>query len=146
MPRRETQFDRSNSTGSFYWLSCAVTVSNNADWTLVVGTIYGDWASAQLLLWNSAGEMLSKDKFRISPNPAYMSDWSLSFASGGHGCNLLIKNRKEGTKEMHEWTISDSGVVKVETVIPTNDVPSPCIDTSSAWRGGALHVHGRRLF
>jgi hypothetical protein len=52
----------------------------------------------------------------------------VSFTPDGHRCTLLIENREEGAREMHEGTISDAGVAKVEAVIPTNDLPSPCID------------------
>jgi hypothetical protein len=111
----------------FYWKLRAVIVSNNADWTLAVTTLDGDWASAQLLLWDPAGRRLSSDKFKVNCDPPYMSDWSLSFTSGGHSC-ALSSTKTARRREIHEWTIWAEVVVKLESVMPTNDLPSLCID------------------
>jgi hypothetical protein len=46
----------------------------------------------------------------------------------GHGCTLLIKNRYESTRALHEWTISDAGFVKGETDTPTNALQSARMD------------------
>jgi hypothetical protein len=106
-----------------YWQSLAVTVSNNADWTLVVGTIKND---PQLRLLDSAGKTRSQGNFRIEH--AEFDDWSASFTPDGYGCTLLIENHKEGTREMHEWTILAAVIVKVKTATLTYDLPSPCLD------------------
>jgi hypothetical protein len=71
----------------------------------------------------------STDKFKIEHG--IDDDWSVSFTPDGPGCTLLIENRKTGTSEMHVWTVSDAGFVKVETVTPTNVLQSPGADASA---------------
>jgi hypothetical protein len=57
-------------------------------------------------------------------NMVNMNRWSASFTQDGHGCAVTFENHRNGTREMHAWTISDAGVVQAETVTATNYLPS----------------------
>ena len=108
--------------------SQAVAVSNNADWTLLVGTVVGATWSAQLRLWNSAGRLYFSDEFNVDHDR--YDDWSASLAVEGHRCAVLIENHEKGTREVHEWTISAAaGLEKTIESVGTAPiaVTFPCI-------------------
>jgi hypothetical protein len=138
------------------WEPCAVTASNNAEWTLALGTIEYGGRRAHLRLWDSAGQLLyssdkfkagqllhSSDKFKIN-HDLDRDAYSLSFTPDGHGCVLLIENRRKGIREMHEWTISDIGFVEVERGTTTKDLHPPCIEPGGTkellLRGGSSQL------